>query len=104
MAALMSREDFQPGSDGETQYGNKRVPESDAVYVVVTGATDQLACGLVASEEKIQNMRIDARARRNLPGSANPFGFGRWFYKVANEPAAEPARRDVLNRKEVTSW
>ena len=40
MAALMSRYDFEPGSDGETEHGNKGILESDAVYVVVTGATD----------------------------------------------------------------
>ena len=86
MAALMFRDDFQPGSHGKTQHGNKGILESDAVYVVVTGATDKLACGLVASEEKIKNMRIDSSARRNLLGGTSPFGFGRWFDIVANEP------------------
>jgi len=94
----MSRDNFQPRSDGETQQGNKRIPESDAVYVVVTGETDKLACGLVAGEEKIENMRINPNAGRNLLGSTSPFGFGRWFDIVANEPLAEPARCDVLNR------
>src|SRR5438067_1554434 len=41
MAVLMSREGFQPGSNGEAQHGNKGILESDAVYVVVTGATDK---------------------------------------------------------------
>src|SRR5258708_33250263 len=104
VAALMSRDDFQAGSDSETQHGNKGVLESDAVYVVVTGATDKLACGLVASQEKIKNMRIDSGARRNLLGSTSPHGLGRWFDIVANEPPAEPARCDVLNRKEWTSF
>src|ERR1700682_6028739 len=103
MAALMSRDDFEASSDSETQHGNKGILESDAVYVIVTGATDKLACDLVASEEKIKNMRIDSGARLNLLGSTSPFGFGRWFDIVANEPPAEPARCDFLNRKEWTS-
>src|SRR5437899_3151680 len=100
MAALVSRDDFEPRSDGETQHGNKGVLESDSVHVVVAGATDKLSCGLVAGEEKIKNLRMDSSARRNLLGSTSPFGFGRWFDIVANEPPAKPARCDLLNRKE----
>src|SRR5438105_15857724 len=100
MAALMAHDDFESCSDGETQHGDEGIPVSDAVYIVVTGATDELACGLVAGEEKIKNTRIDSGARRNLFGSTSPSGFGRWFDVVANEPPAEPARCDVLNGKE----
>src|ERR1700686_4881438 len=99
MAALMCRDDFEASSNRESQHGNKRILESDAVYVIATGATDKLARGLVASKEKIKNMRIDQGARRNLLGSTCPFGFGRWFDIVANEPPAEPARCDFLNRQ-----
>ena len=99
----MFRHDFQAGSDGETQHRNKGILESDPVYVVVAGTTDKLACRLVASNEKIKNMRIDSGARRNLLGSTSTFGFGRWFDVVADEPPAEPARCDVPNRKAGTS-
>jgi hypothetical protein len=85
MAALVSRDDFQPGSDGETHHWNKGILESDPVYVVVTGTTDQLACGLVASDEKIKSVRIDSDVRPNLRGSTSPFGFRRWLDIVADE-------------------
>ena len=74
MPALMSRHDFQPSSDGETQHGNKRILETHAVYVVIAGATDQLARGLVASEEKVKNTRIYSGAWRNLLGRTSPLG------------------------------
>src|SRR6266496_296356 len=101
--ALVLRQDLQPRSHGETNNWSEGIFESDAIDVVVSGAMNELTCLMVAAEEPIENGRIDLCARPDLPGCAGSSRFGRGFDVVANEPAAEPARLDVLNPRELST-
>src|SRR5206468_9275993 len=94
---LVLRQDLQPRSHGETNNWSEGILESDAIDVVVSGAMDELTRLVVAGEEPIENGRIGLCARPDLPGCTGSSRFGRGFDVVANEPAAEPARFDVLN-------
>ena len=99
----MLRQDLEPRSDCETNNWNEGIFESDAVDVVVPGAMNELTCLVVTAEEPIENGRIDLCARPDLPGCTGSSRFGRGFDVVANEPAAEPARFDALNQRELST-
>jgi hypothetical protein len=103
MPALVSHQDLQTCSDRETKPWNKGVLESDTVYVVLPCVEDQLASLAVAAEEPFENGRFDLCAGRNLFRRPGPSRAGRGLDIVANEPSAEPARRDLRNHSERTS-
>jgi len=55
MAALVLRQDLEPRSDSEANNRNERIPESNAIDVMVPGATNQITRLLVAPEKPIEN-------------------------------------------------
>ena len=95
--ALMRRKKFQARSDGETNHWNEGIRESDAVDVVAPGAIDEVTSLLVAVEKSIENSQVDLWSRPDLFRRTDPVRFGRGLDEASNEPAPEPARRDVLS-------
>ena len=97
MPALVLRQDLQPRSDCETKQRNEGILESDAIDVVVRCAMREYSHPVVATEEPIENGRVDLCAGRDRLRRSGPSGLGRRFDVVANEPLAEPSWGDVLN-------
>jgi hypothetical protein len=100
--ALMRSQNLQACSDGEMNHWNEGIREADAVDVAVPGAIDELMSLLVAAEKSIENGQLDLGAGPDLLRRSDPFRFGRGLDEASNEPAAEPARRDVLNHDRLT--
>src|SRR5438093_13700350 len=98
MAAFVLGENLEAGSDGETNQGNERIPESNAVDVVAAGEVDERASLFVAREKSRENRRRHAAARDNAPRRAGALRVGRRLDVRANEPPAEPTRRDFRHR------
>src|SRR5687768_13551578 len=77
--------------------GNKGIPESNAVDVAGLRALDDLPGIVVAAKEPIENRRVRSGPRSNRLRCTGTFRLRRRFDVVANEPSAEPPRRDLLD-------
>lgn len=93
----MTADDFESRTDSETKYWNKRILESDAIYVVSAGATDRFTHCLVAGPEAFEDGEFDSRLGHNFLGRPRAFSLGRGLDKAANKPAGQPSRLYLLH-------
>lgn len=97
MAALVGRDGFEAGGDGEAQARDERVPETDAVDVFVARGEEEFAAGLIAGEEAVEHGEIDVGSGANFWRSGGAFGGRGRLDEGAEEPAAEPAEAEVVD-------
>src|SRR5262245_48124672 len=97
MAALVLGDDFQSRTHGESKQRNERIPEANAIYIVVARPADKFSHYLVAPKKRFQNRRFDVFAWLDLLGRPGTPGLRRWLDIFSNEPAAQPARNNFLD-------
>jgi len=99
VAVVVAGEDPEAGAEGEADDGDEGVAEADAVDVAVAGALDDRADGGVAGDEAVGDGEIEAA--RDGPRDGRRLGLrflGIGLDVVAEEPAAEPADDDGVDR------
>src|SRR5215469_4613787 len=97
VAAIVLRNDLQACSNRESQQGDKRILESNAVHIVNTCPGDKLSCGLVGAKERIEDCSVNRCGRLGLPGRLRPRPNRRPDI-VVNEPLAYRAEKQLRNR------
>src|SRR5215467_6091453 len=97
MTAFVAHNDLKSSPDGEPKSSDEGIPKADAVYFLASSADDDVAARLVARQEAVENrdfyMRCGSDLRRSADASAARRGLG----KVADKPAPEPSRGDLLD-------
>lgn len=93
----MADDDSETGTYLVSYSPEKRIPEADAVYVMVASAEEELAAGLIAGEKAVENGMVDTRGRPNLSRSASTLSLRRGFHKAADKPIAEPSGLDLVD-------
>ena len=97
MAALVGGNDFQAGADRETQTRNERIPEANAIDVFGAGGEKQVTTGLIAGEKPIEHGQAHGRCGLDLCRRRGALRVRRWLDEAAEEPAAKPAKMDVID-------
>jgi len=97
VAALVRGNDLQAGADGEPQARNERIPEASVVDVLGARGEEEFTTELVAGEEAFEHREIYIGSGANLCRCGGALGVGRRLNEAPEEPAAEPAKMDVLD-------
>src|SRR5438874_7983149 len=103
MAVIVPRNDLKTGTDGESDQRHERILEPHAIYVVLLGASNDIAHLGVTCDQAIENCQVDTLGDwRRLPPRAAAALLRRRLDVPPNEPAPEPAREDLLDRSRPT--
>jgi hypothetical protein len=97
VATLVGGDDFEAGADGETEAGDKGIPETDAIDVFDAGGFEEVAAGLIAGEEAVEDGMIHVGGGLDFCRCGNALGVGRRLDEAAEEPAGEPAEADFVS-------
>jgi hypothetical protein len=104
MTARMFRDDFKARADSEPEQWNEGILVTNPVHVVVARLLDQRSGSFSTSKEAVQNTRIYLPNGSYFPrrscASASRIGSN----VRTDEPAAEPAKRYLVDWSTVASF
>ena len=94
----MTGNNLESRPDRKSQPWDKRIPETNVVYVLAARLKDEFAARSVVSEELIENRKFDTRSRSDLAWSGSTFAVRGRFHKATDEPACKPSEGDLFRR------
>src|SRR4051812_25348145 len=98
MSVVVPSEELQTSPDGESNHRGERIPEPHAMDVMPLRTRDRLTRSRVARDEPIEYRRSELRRDgRDLPRSLRATSLRARLDVGADEPATEPAWRDLLH-------
>ncbi len=74
MTAFMADNDLEPGTDGESNSRDQRIPIANAVDVFGACANHEFLAGLVSGEKTFENGRANVRRGPDLRWSRSSLG------------------------------
>ena len=97
VTALVGGDDFEAGPDGEANTRDKRIPEADTVDVLGAGAEEEIAAGLIAGEETVEDGEVYVGGWADFWRGRGAFGVRRGLDEAAEEPTGESAEFDFFH-------
>jgi hypothetical protein len=104
MAALMFRDDFQARTNPEPQQWDEGIPVANAIHIVIACSPGQLPGSLVTAKKSLQNDWFYLPGGFYFPGCPGTRSSRVWSNVGTNEPPAEPAESDFVDRAALAAF